>query len=74
MRAFAQADKFVAEVESRKLRSVYVFVGDEVFFRRRCRDAILKCGQIKKASAEMHWPDDRQKESRAFLPGSVRLD
>jgi DNA polymerase III subunit delta len=42
MRAFAQADKFVAEVESRKLRPVYVFVGDEVFFRRRCRDAILK--------------------------------
>jgi DNA polymerase III subunit delta len=42
MRAFAQADKFVAEVASRKLRPVYVFVGDEVFFRRRCRDAILK--------------------------------
>ena len=42
MRAFAQADRFMAEVESRKLRPAYVFVGDEAFFRRRCRDAILK--------------------------------
>ena len=42
MRAFAQADRFVSEVQSRKLRSVYVFVGDEVFFRRRCREAILE--------------------------------
>ena len=42
MRAFAQADRFVSEVEARKLRPVYVFVGDEVFFRRRCREALLK--------------------------------
>ena len=42
MRAFAQADRFVSEVQSRKLRPVYVFVGDEVFFRRRCREAILE--------------------------------
>jgi DNA polymerase-3 subunit delta len=42
MRAFAQADRFVSEVEARKLRPVYVFVGDEVFFRKRCRKAILK--------------------------------
>src|SRR6476659_389897 len=42
MRAFAQADRFVSEVEARKLRPVYVFVGDEVFFRRRCREAILE--------------------------------
>ena len=42
MRAFAQSDRFLAEVESRKLRPAYVFVGDEAFFRRRCRDAILK--------------------------------
>jgi len=41
MRAFAQADRFVSEVEARKLRPVYVFVGDEAFFRKRCRDAIL---------------------------------
>ena len=42
MRAFAQADRFVSEVEARKLRPVYVFVGDEVFFRKRCRDAVLQ--------------------------------
>src|SRR5277367_5868900 len=42
MRAFAQADRFVAEVEARKLRPAYVFVGDEVFFRKRCREAILE--------------------------------
>src|SRR5512142_1804771 len=42
MRAFAQADRFLAEVVSRKLRPAYVFVGDEVFFRKRCREAILE--------------------------------
>src|SRR5216683_930269 len=42
MRAFAQSDRFVSEVEARKLRPAYVFVGDEVFFRKRCREAILK--------------------------------
>jgi len=42
MRAFAQADRFVSEVEAGKLRPAYVFVGDEVFFRQRCREAILQ--------------------------------
>jgi len=42
MRAFAQAERFVSELESRKLRPVYVFVGDEAFFRKRFRDAILE--------------------------------
>jgi len=42
MRSFAQAERFVSEVEARKLRPVYVFVGDEVFFRKKCRDAILE--------------------------------
>lgn len=42
MRAFAQADRFLSEVVSRKLRPAYVFVGDEVFFRKRCREAILE--------------------------------
>jgi DNA polymerase-3 subunit delta len=42
MRAFAQADRFVSEVEARKLRPAYVFVGDEVFFRKRCREAIVQ--------------------------------
>jgi DNA polymerase-3 subunit delta len=42
MRAFAQADRFVSEITSRKLRPAYVFVGDEAFFRKRFRDAILE--------------------------------
>ena len=42
MRSFAQADRFVSEVEARKLRPAYVFVGDEAFFRKRCREAILQ--------------------------------
>jgi hypothetical protein len=32
MRAFANAERFVSELESRKLRPAYVFVGDEAFF------------------------------------------
>jgi DNA polymerase-3 subunit delta len=42
VRAIAAAERFVAEVERRKLRPAYVFVGDEAFFRKRCRDAILQ--------------------------------
>ncbi len=42
MRAFAPVERFVEEVSSRKLKAGYVFVGDEGFFRRTCRDAILK--------------------------------
>jgi DNA polymerase-3 subunit delta len=42
MRAFAQADRFVTELQSRKMRPAYVFVGDEAFFRKRFRDAILE--------------------------------
>src|ERR1700729_1443081 len=42
MRAFAQAERFVSELESRKLRAACVFGGDEAFFRQRFRDAILQ--------------------------------
>ena len=42
MRSFAQAERFVSEVEARKLRPAYVFVGDEVFFRKKCREAVLQ--------------------------------
>ena len=41
-RAFAPSERFVSEVKARKLRPAYVFVGDEVFFRDRCRDALLE--------------------------------
>src|SRR5581483_6984347 len=42
VRAFAPAERFVTEVSQRKLRPAYVFAGDEAFFRKRCRDAILQ--------------------------------
>jgi DNA polymerase III subunit delta len=42
MKAFAQADRFMTELQSRKLRPAYVFVGDEAFFRKRCREAIIE--------------------------------
>jgi len=42
MRGFAPAERFVGEVASRKLKPGYVFVGDEAFFRRQCRDAVLQ--------------------------------
>ena len=41
-RGAAPADRFVSEVKARKLRPVYVFIGDEVFFRDRCRAALLE--------------------------------
>ena len=41
-RGFSAAERFVSEVQSRKLRPAYVFIGNEVFFRDRCRDALLK--------------------------------
>src|SRR6201997_2717569 len=42
MRSFAASDRFVAAVKERKLAPGYVFVGDEAFFRKRCREAILQ--------------------------------
>jgi DNA polymerase-3 subunit delta len=41
-RSFAASDRFVAEVAAGKMRPAYVFVGDEIFFRDRCRAAILQ--------------------------------
>ncbi|MFB3916717.1 MAG: DNA polymerase III subunit delta [Terriglobales bacterium] len=42
MRSFAPTERFVSEVKAHKLRPAYVFVGDEAFFRKHCRDAILQ--------------------------------
>lgn len=42
MRSFAASDKFVADVKAGKLAPGYVFIGDEAFFRKRCREAILQ--------------------------------
>jgi DNA polymerase-3 subunit delta len=42
LRSFAPSDRFIAEVIAGKLRPAYVFIGDEVFFRDRCRAALLQ--------------------------------
>src|ERR1700742_2386509 len=41
-RSFASAEKFASEVANRKLRPGYVLIGDEVFFRDQCRQALLQ--------------------------------
>ncbi|HEV2112749.1 MAG TPA: DNA polymerase III subunit delta [Terriglobales bacterium] len=42
MKTFTATDRFASDVAARKLRPAYVLVGDEAFFRRRCREAILE--------------------------------
>src|SRR5215471_1420993 len=41
-RSFAPSERFVSEITRGKLRPAYVFIGDEVFFRDRCRQALLE--------------------------------
>jgi DNA polymerase III subunit delta len=41
-RSFVQAERFASEVAGRKLRPAYVLIGDEVFFRDQCRQALLQ--------------------------------
>jgi DNA polymerase-3 subunit delta len=42
MRTFAPTERFVNDVTTRKMKPGYVFIGDEAFFRRQCRDAVLQ--------------------------------
>ena len=39
---FAPTERFVSEVKAHKLAPAYVFIGDEGFFRDRCRSALLE--------------------------------
>lgn len=41
-RSFAATERFVSDVSTRKLRAAYVLVGDEAFFRDRCRAALIQ--------------------------------
>jgi DNA polymerase III subunit delta len=41
-RSFGPSERFVSEVAGGKLRPAYVFIGDEVFFRDHCRQALLE--------------------------------
>ncbi len=42
MPALAPAERFVTEVKAHKLRPAYVLIGDEAFFRKRCREALIE--------------------------------
>jgi DNA polymerase-3 subunit delta len=41
-RGFAPTDRFESEVRERRLKPAYVLIGDEAFFRKRCREAIIR--------------------------------
>src|SRR2546421_9941379 len=41
-RSFAPTERFISEIAGRKMRPVYVLIGDEIFFRDRCRAAVLQ--------------------------------
>src|SRR5438067_589947 len=41
-RSFAPTERFISEIAGRKMRPAYVLIGDEVFFRDRCRAAVLE--------------------------------
>jgi DNA polymerase-3 subunit delta len=41
-RSFAPTERFIAEVAGGKLRPAYLLIGDEAFFRDRCRAALLE--------------------------------
>jgi DNA polymerase III subunit delta len=41
-RSFAATERFVSDISARKLHAAYVLVGDEVFFRDRCRAALIQ--------------------------------
>jgi DNA polymerase-3 subunit delta len=40
-RSFAPAERFETEVRERRLKPAYVLIGDEAFFRKKVREAIL---------------------------------
>ena len=42
MKSFAATQRFVSDVRDRKLKPIYLLVGDEGFFRKQCRDAVLQ--------------------------------
>jgi DNA polymerase-3 subunit delta len=42
MRSFAPTERFISEVSARQLKPAYVLAGDEAFFRKQCREAILR--------------------------------
>ena len=42
LRSFAATDRFIVDVAERKMKCAYVLIGDEIFFRDRCRAAVIQ--------------------------------
>jgi DNA polymerase-3 subunit delta len=42
MKSFSATQRFLTDVAEHKLKPMYLLVGDEAFFRKQCRDAVLK--------------------------------
>jgi len=42
LKTFAAVERFIADVSGRRLKPGYVFIGDESFLRRKCREAVLE--------------------------------
>jgi DNA polymerase-3 subunit delta len=42
LKTFAAVERFIADVSRRQLKPGYVFIGDEAFLRRKCREAVLE--------------------------------
>src|SRR5215813_7158116 len=41
-RSFAPTERFISEIAGRKMRPAYVLIGDELFFRDRCRAGVIQ--------------------------------
>src|SRR3954447_4736616 len=42
MKGFSATQRFLTDVAEHKLKPMYLLVGDEAFFRKQCRDAVLQ--------------------------------
>ncbi len=42
MKSFAATQRFLTDVAEHKLKPIYLLAGDEGFFRKQCRDAVLQ--------------------------------
>jgi DNA polymerase-3 subunit delta len=42
MKSFGATQRFLSDVAEHKLKPIYLLAGDEAFFRKQCRDAVLQ--------------------------------
>ena len=81
-RGSAPTERFVSEVKDRKLRPAYVLIGDEAFFRDRCRRALIEhlvppdlrdfsLFEFDLADADIHQVLDRARTPSLMAPFQV---